>query len=92
MNASGDPTKEARKIHVHIVDVVEQKGEGYTVILQAVPESEITSHDVWSVALPGDFLGATKVDRLWHLYYRKDPGYSPGDRFDLDLPEESENE
>ena len=92
MNASGDPTKEAGKIHVHIVDVVEQKGEGYTVIVQAFPESEITSHDVWSVALPGDFSGATKVDRLWHLYYRKDPGYSPGDRFDLDLPEESKNE
>jgi hypothetical protein len=67
-----------------------KKRGGYTVILQAFPESEI--NDMWSVALPGDFLGATKVDRLWHLYYRKDPGYSPGDRFDLDLPEEAEKE
>ena len=92
MNTSSDLTKEARKIHVHIVDVVEQKGEGYTVILQAFPDSDITSYGMWSVALPGDFLGATKVDRLWQLYYGKYPGYSPGDWLALDLPGEVQSE
>lgn len=91
MNTSNDPTNEAHKVHVHIVDVVQQKGEGYTVILQAFPDAEITSHETWRVALPGDFRGATKVDRLWHLYYGKDPGYSPGVSLEIDLSDVAGN-
>jgi hypothetical protein len=53
---------------VHIVDVVEQRG-GYTVVLQALSDEDITSEEIWRLAIPGDFRGATKVDRLWHLYY-----------------------
>jgi hypothetical protein len=85
MNTSSDPTNEGHKIHVHIVDVVQQKGEGCAVILQAFPDAEITSHETWRAALPGDFRGATKVDRLWHLYYGKDPGYAPGASLEIDL-------
>jgi len=87
MNPTGNPTKEARKIHVHVIDVVEQAGEGHTVVLQAFPDAEMTSREVWGAALPGDFRGATKVDRLWHLYYGSDPGCSPGDWLELDLPD-----
>ncbi|MBV8173125.1 MAG: hypothetical protein JO151_01000 [Verrucomicrobia bacterium] len=91
MNTSSDASQKAPKIHVHIVDVVEQKGEGYTVILQAFPDAEVTSHETWRVVLPGDFRGATKVGRLWHLYYGKDPGYSAGASLDIDLPRQGDN-
>jgi hypothetical protein len=48
---------------------------------------EINSEEMWRVALPGDYRGATRVDRLWHLYYGEDPGYSPGTWLDVALPE-----
>jgi hypothetical protein len=92
MNTSGNRTKEARKIHVHVIDVVEQVGEGHTVVLQVFPDAEMTSREIWGAALPGDFRGATKVDRLWHLYYGKDPGCLPGDWLELDLPDATEKE
>src|SRR5215469_696150 len=92
MNTSGNPTKEARKIHIHVVDVVEQEKEGYTVVLQAFPEADVTSREIWGLAIPGDFRGATKVDRLWHLYYGRDPGCLPGDWLDLDLSDGAEKE
>jgi hypothetical protein len=88
MNTSRNPSSEAHKIHAHIVDVVQQKGEGCTVILQAFPDADVTSDETWRVALPGDFRGATKVERLWHLYYGKDPGYLPGALLDIDVPDE----
>jgi hypothetical protein len=87
MNPGSYPTKETRTLHAHIVDVVEQKGGGYTVVLQAQPDEDITSEETWRVALPGDFQGATRVDRLWHLYYGRDPGFSPGTSLELVLPE-----
>jgi hypothetical protein len=71
---------------VHIIDVVEQRGGGYTVVLQALPDEDITSEEIWRLALPGDFRGATKIDRLWHLYYGQDPGYSPGALLDVTVP------
>src|SRR5271169_2640567 len=40
MNTSSDPTKGTRTIHVHIVDVVQQKEEGYTVIVQPSSDAE----------------------------------------------------
>jgi len=92
MNTSGNPTKEAQKIHVHVIDVVEQVGEGRTVVLQAFPDAGMTSGEIWGAALPGDFRGATKVDRLWHLYYGSDPGCLPGDWLELDLPDAVEKE
>jgi hypothetical protein len=88
MNTGSDPTKGTRTIHVHIVDVVEQKGGGYTVVLQALSDGDITSEETWRVALPGDFRGATRIDRLWHLYYGQDPGYSPGVSLDVTVPNE----
>jgi hypothetical protein len=87
MNTSSDPTKGTRTIHVHIVDVVQQKEEGYTVIVQPSSDAEITSDEIWRVALPGEYRGATRVDRLWHLYYAEDPGYSPGSWLDIALPD-----
>jgi hypothetical protein len=89
MNTSSDPTK--RTLRVHIVDVVKQKEGGYTLVVQPHSDSEINSAEIWRVALPGDFRGATRVDRLWHLYYGEDPGYSPGTWLDLAIPEHSED-
>ena len=90
MNTSRDATNENRTIHVHIVDVVAQKEGGYTVVVQPDTGSEIRSDEVWRVALPGDYRGATKVDRLWHLYYGEKPQYSPGAWVDIILPDNAE--
>jgi hypothetical protein len=85
MNTSSDSTK--RTLRVHIVDVVPQKEGGYTLVVQPHSDSEINSEETWRAALPGDFRGATRVDRLWHLYYGEDPGYSPGAWLDLAVPD-----
>jgi hypothetical protein len=90
VNTSNDSTKGTRTIRVHIVDVVEQKEEGYTLIVEVSSGAEITSGEVWRLALPGDYRGATKVDRLWHLYYGQDPGYSPGAWLDIVMPDQVE--
>jgi hypothetical protein len=92
MNTSNDSANRTRTIRVHIVDVVQQKEGGYTLVVQPHSESEINSDEIWRVALPGDFRGATRVDRLWHLYYGKDPGYSPGAWLDVALPEHLEDD
>jgi hypothetical protein len=86
MNTS-DPAKGTRSIRVHIVGVVRQKEGGYTVVVQPNSDTEITSAEVWHAALPGEYRGATRVDRLWHLYYASDPGYSPGAWLDITLPD-----
>jgi hypothetical protein len=85
MNTSSDSTK--RTLRVHIVDVVKQKEGGITLVVQPHSDSEINSDEIWRVALPGDFRGATRVDRLWHLYYGEDPGYLPGAWLDLAIPD-----
>jgi hypothetical protein len=84
MNTSSDSAK--KTIRVHIVDVVPQKEGGYTLVVQPHSDSEIDSDEIWRVALPGDFRGATRVNRLWHLYYGEDPGYTAGAWLDLTLP------
>lgn len=56
-------------------------------MVQPHTDSEISSDEIWRVALPGDFRGATRVDRLWHLYYGENPGYSAGAWLDLALPD-----
>jgi hypothetical protein len=89
MNTSHEITNENRTIHVHIVDVVAQKEGGYTVVVQPHTGSEITSSEVWRVTLAGDYRGATKVDRLWHLYYGEKPPYSPGTWIDIVLPDQT---
>jgi len=38
------------------------------VVVQPHADSDIASEEIWRVALPGDFRGANRVDRLWHLY------------------------
>jgi hypothetical protein len=88
MKTSSETPNETRTLCVHIVDVVQQKEGGYTLVVQPHSEDlEITSEEMWRAALPGDYRGATRVDRLWHLYYGEDPGYSPGAWLDLTLPE-----
>jgi hypothetical protein len=87
MNTNSEATNTARTMRVHIVDVVQQKEGGYTLVVQPHSEAEMTSDENWRVALPGDFPGATRVDRLWHLYYAKDPGYSPGAWLDVPVQE-----
>jgi hypothetical protein len=73
------------KIEAHILSVVKEKGGGYTVVAEVRPDADITSEEIWRAALPGDFRGATKTDRLWHLYYCKDPEYTPGDLISINL-------
>jgi hypothetical protein len=90
MSTSSDPSKGTRTIHVHIVDVVQQKEGGFTVVVQVVSDPEIMSDEIWRVALPGDYQGATRVDRLWHLYYGQNPGYSAGVWLDISLPDKVE--
>lgn len=90
MNTS-DSGKGTRTIHLHIVDVVQQKEGGYTLIIQPQAEDlEISSDEIWRTAIPGDYRGATRVDRLWHLYYGEDPGYLPGTWLDVALPGKAE--
>jgi hypothetical protein len=74
------------KIKVHILSVFKEKGEGYTVVAEVHPDTDITSEEIWQATLPGDFRGATKTDRVWHLYYGKDPGYMPGAMISIDSP------
>jgi hypothetical protein len=92
MNTESDVPQAPRTIHVHIVDVVQQKEGGYTVVVQPHSEFEIPSKEIWRAAFPGDFRGATRVDRLWHLYYGSDPGLSPGAWLDIPLPEKGEEQ
>jgi hypothetical protein len=87
MKTSSDSAKRTHALRVHIVDVVQQKEGGYTVVVQPHSEEEITSDEIWRLALPGEYRGATRVNRLWHLYYAEDPGYSPGAWLDLALPD-----
>jgi hypothetical protein len=88
MKTSIETPNETRSFRVHIVDVVQQKEGGCTLVVQPHSEDpEMTSEEMWRVALPGDYRGATRVDRLWHLYYGEDPGYSPGACLDVTLPE-----
>ena len=86
MNTRSDPAGGTRTLHVHIVDVVQQKEGGTTVVVQPHTDADIASEEIWRVALPGDFRGATRVDRLWHLYYGEDPGYAAGTWVDIALP------
>ncbi|MBV8417522.1 MAG: hypothetical protein JO251_20160 [Verrucomicrobia bacterium] len=74
------------KIEVHILSVFEEKGEGYTVVCEVRPDTDITSEEIWRATLPGDFRGETKTDRVWHLYYGKEPEYMPGDLISINLP------
>jgi hypothetical protein len=84
-------SKAPHSLRVHIIDVVQQKEGGYTVIVQVPSESEINSAEMWRAVLPGDYRGATRVDRLWHLYYGEDPGYLPGACLDVSVPDSSED-
>jgi hypothetical protein len=91
MKTSSDSASGTRTLHVHIVDVIQQKEGGYTLVVQPHSEDmEITSDEIWRVALPGEYRGATRVGRLWHLYYSEDPGYSPGAWLDLPLPDKAD--
>jgi hypothetical protein len=92
MKTNTDSTNGTRTIRIHIVDVVEQKEGGYTVVVQPHSELDRTSDEFWRAALPGDYRGATRVDRLWHLYYGTDPGYSPGAWLDLAVPDSTVEE
>jgi hypothetical protein len=88
MNTSSDPTPGTHTIHVHIVDVIQQKEGGYTLIVQPHSDSDVTTEEIWRAALPGEYRGATRVDRLWHLYYAENPGYLAGTWVDITVPVE----
>jgi hypothetical protein len=84
MNTSR-PDAETRKATLRVVDIVEQKGQGYTVVVQMPPDADITSEEMWKTALPGNFQSATRVSGLWHLYYGEKPPFSAGDTFEVSL-------
>jgi hypothetical protein len=75
-------------MRVHIVDVIERKEGGCTVVVHAPVESEEMPTDIWYSLLPGDYQGAMKVGRVWHLYYGQDPRYQPDSWIDVVLPED----
>jgi hypothetical protein len=85
MNTSNS-NEETHKVMLRIVDVVAQKSEGYTVVVELPPDADITSEEMWKIALPGNFQGATRVSDLWHLYYGEKPPFSAGDTFEVKLP------
>jgi hypothetical protein len=41
------------KIKVHILSVLKEKGEGYTVVAEVRPDTDITSEEIWQATLPG---------------------------------------
>jgi hypothetical protein len=73
-------------MQVHIVDVIERKEGGCTVVVRAPVESEKMLEEIWHTVLLGDYQGAMKVGRVWHLYYGKDPGYTPDTWIEVPLP------
>jgi hypothetical protein len=83
MSSTSNPEAVTKKITARVVEVVAEKGEGYTLIVELPPHARISSEENWKVALPGDFVGATRLDSLWHLYYREKPPFSSGDTFEI---------
>jgi hypothetical protein len=83
MNASQPGEQSISRVVARIIDVIEQKGSGYTVVVELPPEASISSEESWRLALPGDFRGATRVEQLWHLYYGEKPLCVPGDTLEL---------
>jgi hypothetical protein len=82
---TNEPNPGTQKITLRVIDVVAQKGQGYTVVVQLPSDSELTSEEMWKTALPGT-KGATRVSGLWHLYYYQKPPFSAGDTFEVTLP------
>jgi hypothetical protein len=80
------PNAGTRKVMLRVLDVIAQKGEGYTVVVQLPRDSDITSEEMWKTVLPGDFRAATRVSGLWHLYYAAKPPFSAGNTFEITLP------
>jgi hypothetical protein len=78
VNGPTDPEDRSASATIRIVDVVREKDQGYTVIVEVPPNAGIDSEESWKTILPGDFRGATRVDNLWHLYYGEKPAVSPG--------------
>ena len=84
MNGGETGEKRLKRVVARIIDVVEQKGSGYTVIVELPPDTNISTDETWRVSLPaGDFRGATRVERLWHLYYGEKPSFAAGDTYDI---------
>jgi hypothetical protein len=86
MNTSKVPNTAQRTMQVHIVDVIERKEGGCTVVVHAPVESDKTLEETWPKVLPGDYQGAMKVGRVWHLYYGQDPRLTPDSWIDVPLP------
>ncbi len=83
MNGGKSGEESINRVVARVIDVIEQKGSGYTVVVELPPEANISSEESWRLALPGDFRGATRVEHLWHLYYGDKPPCVPGDTFEL---------
>ena len=75
-------------MRVHIVDVIERKEGGCTVVVHAPVESEKMVAQIWHSLLPGDYQGAIRVGRVWHLYYGQNPRYTPDSWIEVVLPDD----
>lgn len=88
MSSTSNPETVAKKITARVVEVVPEKGEGYTLIVELPPHARISSDECWKVALPGDFVGATRLGSRWHLYYREKPPFSSGETFEISFEQD----
>jgi hypothetical protein len=70
---------------IRIIEIVPQKGSGFTVIAELPPGIHVSSDDAWGAVLPGSFRGKTRVGKLWHFYYEEMPPFRPGDTIDVEL-------
>jgi hypothetical protein len=52
MNASQSGEQSISRVVARIIDVIEQKGSGYTVVVELPPEANISSEESWRLALP----------------------------------------
>jgi hypothetical protein len=74
---------EADEITVHVLEVVPEKGEGFTMVVEIPPHITIPSDAPWKAVLGDNFRGATQADNLWHLYCREKPPFSAGATFSI---------
>jgi hypothetical protein len=85
MKDSHDTALPTTKAAIRIIEIVPQKGSGFTVIAELPPGIHVSSDEAWGAVLPGSFRAKTRVGKLWHFYYEEMPPFRPGDTIDVEL-------
>ncbi len=86
MNTNEDPGNEQHTMRIHIIEVTERKEGGSTVVVQTSSGADKMLEQAWHKFLPGSYQGCLKVGRVWHLYYGRDPRYTPDSWIEVQLP------